>query len=135
MAGLPMGQKLSQYRNQPLHLRRSRLLLSDPGRPDISVEITEPKGLLGRAKGLLGSTEVGRGRGMLIRAKQVHTLGMRYPIDTIYLDGQGHILRVETLRPGRLGPFLLSARWVLEMDEGEAARLGICPGGILVPKE
>lgn len=106
--------------------------MADPGRPGIWVEVSEARGFLGRAKGLLGSTEVGAGRGLLIRGKQVHTLGMRYPIDTVYLDAEGRILRIDTLKPGRVGPLVLPARWVLELDAGEAARLGIIAGGSLV---
>jgi uncharacterized membrane protein (UPF0127 family) len=35
---------------------------------------------------------------------------------------------VETLPPGKIGPFVPRARWVLETNAGEAARLGIAPG-------
>ncbi len=106
--------------------------MTDPGRPEICVEVAEPRGFLGRAKGLLGSSEVGAGRGLLIRAKQVHTLGMRYAIDTVYLDAGGRIIRIDTLEPGRVGPLVFPARWVLELDAGEAERLGIAPGGTLI---
>ncbi len=108
--------------------------MTDPGRPEVLVEVAEARGILGRAKGLLGSSEVGTGRGLLIRAKQVHTLGMRYAIDTVYLDASGRIIRVDTLKPGRVGPLVLPARWVLELDAGEANRLGIAAGGMLVPQ-
>lgn len=109
--------------------------IADPGRPEIWLEVYEARGLLGRAKGLLGSSEVGARRGLLIRAKQVHTFGMRYPIDTVYLDARGRILRIDTLKPGRVGPLVLPARWVLEMDAGEAQRMGMTAGGTLVVQE
>jgi uncharacterized protein len=108
--------------------------MTDPGRPEICLEVDEARGFLGRAKGLLGSSQVGAGRGLLIRGKQVHTLGMRYAIDTVYLDGGGRIIRIDTLAPGRVGPLVLPARWVLELDAGEADRLGIAAGGTLVPQ-
>ncbi|MGH2771279.1 MAG: DUF192 domain-containing protein, partial [Actinomycetota bacterium] len=68
------------------------------------------------------------GQGMLIRTKQVHTIGMRFAIDSIYLSRRGAVLAVETLSPGKVGPFLFRARWVLETRAGEAARLGIAAG-------
>jgi uncharacterized membrane protein (UPF0127 family) len=129
----PVGQKLSQYRNRFLELLEEPMRMSDPGRPDVWVEVDEARGFFGRAKGLLGSSEVGAGRGLLIRGKQVHTLGMRYPIDTVYLDSQGRVLRIDTLKPGRVGPLIFPARWVLELDAGEAGRLGITTGITLLP--
>lgn len=104
----------------------------DPENPSVRVEIWEPWGLLGRARGLLGSSEVGPGKGLLLRAKQVHTLGMTYPIDVVHISRRGEVLRIRTMPPGRIGAFILGARWVLEMDGGSAGRLGIHEGGRLV---
>jgi uncharacterized protein len=109
--------------------------MSDPGRPEVRIDVAEARGFLGRARGLLGSSQVGTGRGLLIRGKQVHTVGMRYPIDIVYLDAKGRILRVQTLKPGRVGPLVLPARWVVELDAGEAGRLGIAVGGTLVLRQ
>lgn len=99
------------------------------------LEVVEPRGLFGRMRGLLGQTGLEPGRGMLIKAKQVHTIGMRFPIDSIYLSRAGSVLRVETLSPGKVGPFVPRARWVLEVKAGEAARLGIAPGLTLLPRK
>lgn len=106
--------------------------MMDPDNPRIRLEICEPAGLLGRARGLLGSTGLGTGRGFLLRAKQVHTVGMAFPIDAVHLSRSGEVIRVGTMPPGRIGPFVLRARWVLELDGGEADRLGIRVGGKLV---
>jgi uncharacterized membrane protein (UPF0127 family) len=92
------------------------------------VEADEAKGFAGRSVGLLGAPGLARGRGLLIRTRQVHTIGMRFTIDAVYLSRQGRVLTVRTLRPGRLGPLVPSARWVLELAEGEAAHLGMQPG-------
>lgn len=104
----------------------------DPDNPQVCIQVQTPAGLLGHARGLLGSTEVGRGRGLLLRAKQVHTVGMSYPIDVVHLSRKGEILRIRTMNPGRVGALVPAARWVLEMDGGEAARLGLGVGGRLV---
>ncbi|HYN98508.1 MAG TPA: DUF192 domain-containing protein [Actinomycetota bacterium] len=110
------------------------MYLFDPDNPWIRVEVWQPLGLFGRARGLLGCLEVGRGRGFMLRAKQVHTIGMAFPIDVIHISRKGVVIRVRTQQPGRVGRFVLGARWVLEMDAGEAERLGIRVGGRLVPQ-
>lgn len=108
------------------------MLMSDPDRPEVSIEVCEASGFFEKAQGLLATRRVGPGKGLLLRAKQVHSLGMSYAIDTVHLRSDGCIIRVQTLRPWRLGPLVWSARWVLEMDAGEAERLGIRPGGRLM---
>jgi len=106
--------------------------MSDPNHPEISVQVVEAKGVFGRMIGLLGSDGVGPGRGMLLRTRQVHTVGMRFAIDAVYIKANGQVLRVKSLKPNRFGPMLLSAKWVLEMQEGEAARVGITEDAILL---
>lgn len=108
------------------------MLMTDPDNPRICVEIWEPFGLFGRARGLLGYAGIGPGRGFVLRAKQVHTVGMAFPIDVVYISRKGEVLRIQTIKPGRLGRFVLRSRWILEMDAGEAERLGIRVGGRLV---
>lgn len=108
--------------------------MSDPDHPEIVVDVHEASTPLERAKGLLGSTEVGAGKGLLLRSKQVHTMGMSFTIDTVHLRRDGTVLKVTTLRPRRLGPLVPRARWVLELDEGEAERLGVRPGIRLIPQ-
>lgn len=104
----------------------------DPDNPRIRVEVWEPFGLFGRARGLLGYAGIGVGRGFLLRAKQVHTVGMVFPIDVVHINRKGEVIRVQTMQPGRIGRFILAARWVLELDGGEAQRLGIRVGGKLL---
>lgn len=106
--------------------------LVDPTR-GVCVEILEVKGMLGRMQGLLGQGGLPPGVALRLRTKQVHTVGMRFAIDTIYLSSQGSVVRVATMPPGRIGPIVLRARWILEMAAGEAERLGIAEGTSLVP--
>ena len=98
----------------------------------IAIQLIEAKGVLASMQGLLGATDLAPGYGLLLRAKEVHTMGMRFAIDTIYLDRHGAVLRVATMPPGKIGPVVLRARHILEMRAGEAERLGIRPGGSLV---
>ncbi|HEY8202554.1 MAG TPA: DUF192 domain-containing protein [Actinomycetota bacterium] len=100
----------------------------DPSTRQVLVVADEAKGFAGRSVGLLGAPGLPPGRGLLIRTCQVHTIGMQFTIDAVYLSKGGRVVRVRTLRPGRLGPLVPSARWVLELAEGEAARLHLTPG-------
>jgi uncharacterized membrane protein (UPF0127 family) len=106
--------------------------MRDPDNPGTRVEVHEASTRLERARGLLGATEVGEGRGLLLRGRQIHTFGMSIPIDVVHLRSDGRILKVRTLRPWRIGPMVIRGRWVLELDAGAAGRLGLRPGGYLV---
>jgi uncharacterized membrane protein (UPF0127 family) len=75
-----------------------------------------------RLRGLLFRAPLGPKEGLLILPCQgVHTFGMRYPIDVVYVDRQGVVCRVlRGLQPGRLGPFVLRSHFVLELSAGAA---------------
>lgn len=104
----------------------------DPASGRVLVEADEAKGFAGRSMGLLGAAGLQPGRGLLLRTRQVHTIGMQFVIDAVYLAGTGRVVQVRTLKPGRIGPLVPSARWVLELAAGEAARLGLWPGSRVV---
>ncbi|RZI88865.1 MAG: DUF192 domain-containing protein [Variovorax sp.] len=82
-----------------------------------------------RTRGLLGRPQLVGSQGLLItRCSSVHTVGMRYPIDVVFLDRDGGIARiVENLRPMRMA-MCLGAANVLEMAAGQAKRLALRPG-------
>ena len=73
-----------------------------------------------RLVGLLGYRRLAPGEGLLLRGEQgIHTLGMRFSIDVLYLDRNARVLRaIPALRPYRLGPFLRESRDVLELPAG-----------------
>lgn len=83
-----------------------------------------------RRRGLLGTEMLEEGDGLLITpCRQVHTLGMRYPIDLVFLDVEGRVVKtVRGLRPWRLSPFVLRARAVLEVPAGTVEGSGTAPG-------
>ncbi len=84
--------------------------------------------MLAGMQGLLGQAGLPPATGLLLKTKEVHTIGMRFAIDTVYLARDGRVLRVDTMPPGRIGPVMLKTRWILELAAGEAQRLGITPG-------
>ena len=88
---------------------------------------------LRRMRGLLGRRDLPHGEGVLLRpAASIHTLFMRFPIDAVFLDGDGVVLGIERdLRPWRVAG-CKRARAVLELAAGECERRGIVSGERLV---
>ncbi|HXY77891.1 MAG TPA: DUF192 domain-containing protein [Candidatus Acidoferrales bacterium] len=72
-----------------------------------------------RLRGLLGisAADFGDGCGLwIVPCRGVHTLGMAFPIDVLYLDGADTVVHLEReLRPWRLAPIRLEAASVLEL--------------------
>ncbi|MCL3777062.1 MULTISPECIES: DUF192 domain-containing protein [unclassified Actinomyces] len=83
-----------------------------------------------RNAGLLGTE--GLDGALWIRCcNWVHTFGMRYAIDVVYLSRSGRVRTARTMRPGRLGAPRVSATAVVELPAGAAAHAGITPGRTL----
>ncbi len=101
-------------------------------------EVRVATGLPGRARGFLWRPEPGENEGLLlVRAKQIHTFGMRYPIDVIFCNRDGKVLRVlRHLRPQRVTGVVFGSRYALEIRAGMAEglqpgdRLTLIQGGI-----
>ena len=74
-----------------------------------------------RLRGLLGTNQqdFAFGRGLwIIPCHGVHTMGMRYPIDVIYLDPEQKIIHLEeNVKPWSLGPVRIEACSVLEVPQ------------------
>ena len=73
-----------------------------------------------RVVGLLATREVAPGEGLLIeRSPSIHMFFMRYPIDAIFVDGQGRVTRtVSRLRPWRVIWWARGARDCIELRAG-----------------
>jgi uncharacterized protein len=96
-------------------------------------ELLLADGPLSRMRGLLGRRSLPREQGLLLRpASSIHTAFMRFPIDAVFLDGDGRVLHVAAdLRPWRAAG-CRGARAVLELSAGESGRRGVRPGDRLV---
>ncbi len=72
-----------------------------------------------RRKGLLGRAMLSSGEGLwIVPCEAVHTFGMQFPIDLIYLDRRRRIIRVcSDVPPWRLS-MCLSAHSVIELVSG-----------------
>lgn len=91
------------------------------------IHATVAQTLWQRTRGLLGRPCPAKGHGLLIeRCHAVHTVGMAYPIDVVFLDRFFSIVRIATVPPMRLYACCgRRAHHTLEMAEGEAVRLGL----------
>jgi uncharacterized protein len=86
-----------------------------------------------RMRGLLGRRSLAGGEGLLLRrASSIHTWFMRFPIDAVFLDAEGTVMRIaEDLGPWRLAG-RRGARAVLELASGECERRRLRAGDRLV---
>ena len=84
-------------------------------------QVEVARGWWGRACGLLGRRELPAGHGLLLQpCSAIHTLGMRFALDVVFLDAQGRVLRqYHQVPPHRLlirgGPGAVAA---LELPAG-----------------
>lgn len=83
-----------------------------------------------RARGLLGRDGI-EGALLVQPARSIHTFGMRFPIDVAFCDAELRVLRVLTLRPGRVTRPVLRCRSVLEAEAGMLSRWGVGVGDVL----
>lgn len=83
-----------------------------------------------RARGLLGKTSLAEGEGLIIRpCKGVHSFGMKFAIDVAYVSDAGVVVCVlAPLAPGKAGPIMWGASWVVELPQGVLARTGTVVG-------
>jgi uncharacterized membrane protein (UPF0127 family) len=80
-----------------------------------------------RFRGLLGTPRLAADQGLWLEpCNSVHMFGMAYPIDVVYLDREGTVVRIlPHLRPWHLGPIVWGARSVVELPDGAIKRLDI----------
>jgi uncharacterized membrane protein (UPF0127 family) len=87
-----------------------------------------------RARGLLGRD--GFSGALVIRpCRQVHTVGMRFPIDVAFCAADGVLLRTVTLRRGRISRLVWRSAFVIEAEAGAFERWGLRPGHRVEVKE
>ncbi len=87
-------------------------------------------GMEERTRGLLGCDGLPAGAGLLIPdCRLIHTFGMRFPLDLVFLDGQGRVVHVRwAVPPGRLAWGGWRARHVLEVASGWLKPEAVPPG-------
>lgn len=96
------------------------------------LELRVARGFFARARGLLGNPPPAEGCGLLIpRCVAIHTFGMRYAIDAVFIDHAGRVVALHAALPPWRVCRAANASAVVEMAAGSAARAGIRVGSEL----
>jgi uncharacterized membrane protein (UPF0127 family) len=100
---------------------------------ELALQLAVADTLFARLKGLLGSSELPAGTGLWIKpCNSIHTFGMRFPIDALFLDQERRVVGVAlALRPNRLSRIHFGARSALELPAGTIAEAGSCVGNVV----
>jgi uncharacterized membrane protein (UPF0127 family) len=78
-----------------------------------------------RLFGLIPRSSLGPEEGLWLEpCAMIHMCFMKFPIDAVFLDADGRVLRVlANLKPWRFSPWVPGARGVLELPAGRADKL------------
>ncbi len=78
---------------------------------------------LTRLRGLIGRDNRHQGGMWLVPCTSVHTIGMRFPIDLVYLDRHGMVRKIDTaVPPFRVCRATRYTHSILELPAGQAKR-------------
>lgn len=83
----------------------------------LSLNVKAADTTFSRLKGLIGKLKLRSDEGLWVVPSQgVHTIGLLFPLDLIYLDENYHVIHlVEHIPSFRIGPFKAHAQSVLEL--------------------
>lgn len=100
----------------------------------VCIESRVARSFLARLRGLMFRPALSPGSGLLLAPERsIHSFGMRFPIDVIYLDGANRVVHLdEAMPPNRIGPFVRGCRAVLELPPGTIRRSQTRTGDQLV---
>lgn len=87
---------------------------------ELAANLTVAEGLIARMKGLLGRSLLPPGEALWIKpCKGVHTFGMTFPIDVVFLDRDNSVIACQKgLAPNRMTPVHLRSASVIELPAG-----------------
>lgn len=87
-----------------------------------------------RTRGLLGTENIPRGGGLwIVPCRSIHSFGMRYEFDALFLDRHGKVVGVHPrFRKNRISRIFWSARGVLELPAGTIDRTSTWVGDEVV---
>jgi uncharacterized membrane protein (UPF0127 family) len=98
-------------------MRESYCVFNKTNESFLGLNVTCACTSLGRLKGLLGKINISPGEGLwLVPSVGIHTVGLLFPIDVVYLDASYRVVHVvEHLGPFRFSPIRLNSASVLEL--------------------
>ena len=121
--------------SQAASARRGRLsaALDETTRTVVAAKVRHADTFLTRLRGLLGTGGLAEGEALLISpCSGIHTIGMTFPIDVVFLDGDRRVVAVrERIVPWRATRFIKGASSVLELAAGSIRQNGIAVGNQL----
>lgn len=118
------------------HLDEPRVTLFRVFNQTRNTEIGDQIGVAGdgatRRKGLLGRTNLSIGEGLwIVPCEAVHTFGMKFNIDLVYLNRRDRVVKVRPDVPPRRLSASLTAHSILELPSGTIQRTQTQPGDTL----
>ena len=85
-----------------------------------------------RLIGLLTTSFLPIGYGLIIKpCSSVHTFGMSYPIDVLFVDGNHCIIKIVANMLPSKASMAIRSKYVVELPAGTARRAACCVGDIL----
>jgi len=86
----------------------------------IAHKVFTAESFLQRFFGLIFKNPLKDGEVLLIRnCTGIHTIGMRYSIDAVFIDGSGKVISaIKDIPPWRFTPYIRGARTVIEFRSG-----------------
>lgn len=99
----------------------------------LAQKVTVADSLLARLTGLLGTVRPDSQTTLcLTPCAGVHTFGMKYPIDVVFLDAQGKVVKLfQNFPPNRMTKVIPSAKCALELPPGTITAQAIQTGDYL----
>jgi len=106
-----------------------RILVERTQEP-LATRATAARTLRERLTGLLGRSRLPEGEALVFpRCRSIHTIGMRFPIDAVFVDRGWRVVALRPeVRPGRLVPPVWSAWGVVETPSGTIAKSRVAMG-------
>lgn len=113
-------------------MRRPYRLETDAG-DLVAGHVDVADGVFSRFAGLMFRATLPEGHGLALRpCNSIHMFFMRFPLDVLFVDGDGRVLRVlDSIRPWRASTMVRGARTAIELPAGTALRTGVAPGTVV----
>lgn len=108
-------------------------LINETTGVQIAADVRRLHSPFSRMRGFIGRVRVGPQEGLwLDNCCAVHTMGMRVPLDLIFLDGRRRVVKaLANVPPLRPAVYCRGARAVIELGAGAIARNDVLRGDVL----
>ena len=86
-----------------------------------------------RAAGFIGRRHIAPWEGLWFdRCRAIHTLGVRAPLDVLFLDDRGRVLEIAVVPPAKLAVINPHAATVVEFGHGAIVKGNVAVGDQIV---